>query len=90
MLWEHSFRKAYISIAVGVAVMAVLAVVLGPPLSDTEFQIVGWIAFVAAFANQEWLYYREDRARGLRAARPRRPSRRSAGPRGRGGRSGRR
>lgn len=62
MLQGHSFRKAHISIGVGIFVMVVAVVAFGLPLTETESDITGASGFVAAFACFYCLCRREDRA----------------------------
>jgi hypothetical protein len=63
MVWNHSFRKANISLAVAIVVMAIEVVIFGTHPSAAQHQAIFWVPFGVGMATLSWLHRREDRAR---------------------------
>jgi hypothetical protein len=79
-MFDHSLRKANISLGVFLVVLVAGTAAIGFDARDVEYQLVALIAFASGFVSLFTLYHREDRAReraeghlGGRDANSRRP-----------------
>jgi hypothetical protein len=62
-MFDHSLRKANLSLLVFMVVLVGGLVLIGGNPRDVEHQAVVLVAFASAFTTLFWLYHREDRAR---------------------------
>ncbi|HYJ00374.1 MAG TPA: hypothetical protein VEX36_11965 [Thermoleophilaceae bacterium] len=62
-MFDHSPRKANISLLVFAVLLTLGYVIVRPEPGEAAYQVVVWTSIVAAFCTLFGLYYREDRAR---------------------------
>ena len=60
-MFDHSLRKANISLGVLIAVMVGGRAIIGLDAREVEIQLVTVLAFISGFVCLFWLYHREDR-----------------------------